>query len=129
MSSCATTLGAKIVMVLVATVLFAVSARTPTAASAAVLGEGWLPGPGAVGENTYSGVIDEPAVDARVTRSGALQLAGWFVDRTAEGWAGADDVEIYLGTMGNGGALLSHAFSPSSVLTVCKLVDFVDECC
>lgn len=94
MSSCATTLGAKIVMVLVATVLFAVSARTPTAASAAVLGEGWLPGPGAVGENTYSGVIDEPAVDARVTRSGALQLAGWFVDRTAEGWAGADDVEI-----------------------------------
>src|SRR5205085_4468318 len=37
------------------------------------------------------------------------QMAGWFVDRTAEGWAGADDVEIYLGTFGNGGRLLTHA--------------------
>jgi hypothetical protein len=82
---------------------------TPTLA-APVLGEGWLAGPGAAGDNTYSGVIDAPAVSAPVTSSGAVQMAGWFVDRTADGWAGADDVEIYLGTMGNGGALLTHAF-------------------
>src|SRR5229473_3788773 len=37
-------------------------------------------------------------------------MPGWFVDRTSDGWAGADDVEIYLGTIGNGGALLTHAF-------------------
>jgi hypothetical protein len=80
------------------------------ALAAPALGDGWLPGPGAVGENTYSGVIDAPPVGALVTTSGAVQMAGWFVDRTADGWAGADDVEIYLGTMGNGGALLTHAF-------------------
>jgi hypothetical protein len=82
---------------------------TPTLA-APVLGDGWLAGPGAVADNTYSGVIDVPAVGAPVTTSGAVQMAGWFVDRTADGWAGADDVEIYLGTIGNGGALLTHAF-------------------
>jgi hypothetical protein len=78
-------------------------------ATAATLGEGWLPGPGAVGDNSYSGVIDAPTMDARVTTPGAVHLAGWFVDRTAMGWAGADDVEIFLGTLGNGGSLLAHA--------------------
>src|SRR4030081_938358 len=77
---------------------------TPTLA-APVLGDGWLPGPGALGENTYSGVIDAPVDGARVTASGVGQMAGWFVDRTAAGWAGADDHEIYLGTMSNGGTL------------------------
>jgi hypothetical protein len=81
---------------------------TPTLA-APVLGDGWLPGPGALGENTYSGVIDAPVAGARVTASGVVQMAGWFVDRTAAGWAGADDLEIYLGTMSNGGTLLTHA--------------------
>jgi hypothetical protein len=80
-----------------------------SAVAAPVLGEGWLAGPGAVGANTYSGVIDAPIVGTSLTTSGAVQMAGWFVDRTADGWAGADDVEIYLGTMGNGGALLTHA--------------------
>ncbi len=74
-----------------------------------VLGDGWLPGPGAGGDNTYSGVIDVPLATASVSALGAVQLAGWFVDRTASGWAGADDVEIYLGTLGNGGTLLTHA--------------------
>jgi hypothetical protein len=36
-------------------------------------------------------------------------MAGWFLDRTATGWAGADDIEIFVGTMGNGGSLLVHA--------------------
>src|SRR5438874_8534201 len=52
-------------------------------------GDGWLPGPGAAGPNTYSGVIDAPALNARITAGGTIQLAGWFVDRTADGWAGA----------------------------------------
>src|SRR5207248_6779634 len=81
-----------------------------TPAAAAVLGEGWLPGPGATGDNTYSGVIDSPAGGSQIARSGPIQVAGWFIDRTADGWAGADDVEIYLGTLGNGGSLLTHAF-------------------
>jgi hypothetical protein len=83
------------------------------AQAAPVLGDGWLAGPGTVGDNTYSGVIDAPLVGALVPTSGAVHMAGWFVDRTADGWAGADDVEIYLGTMGNGGALLTHAFFAS----------------
>lgn len=83
---------------------------TLATANAAPLGEGWLAGPGAVGDNTYAGVIDSPVAGLQITRTGAVQLAGWFVDRTAQGWAGADDVEIYLGTLGNGGGLLTHAF-------------------
>src|SRR5437870_5015394 len=91
--------------------LLSLSLLVPTPTHAApVLGDGWLAGPGAVGANTYSGVIDAPAVGAPVTPSGAVRMAGWFVDRSADGWAGADDVEIYLGTMGNGGAHLTHAF-------------------
>jgi hypothetical protein len=73
------------------------------------LGEGWLAGPGATGDNTYSGVIDAPAMNAQLTSNESVQLSGWFLDRTAVGWAGADDVEIYLGTFGNGGTLLTHA--------------------
>jgi hypothetical protein len=83
---------------------------SPSHATAAVLGDGWLPGPGASGDNTYSGIIDAPAADTRIGASGTVQLAGWFVDRTAEGWAGADDIEIYLGTLLNGGTLLTHAY-------------------
>jgi hypothetical protein len=84
----------------------------------AVLGDGWLAGPGAVGDNTYSGVVDAPLNNASVTAAGAVRLAGWFVDRTATGWAGADDVEIYLGALGNGGSLLTHAFFAQSRLDV-----------
>jgi hypothetical protein len=70
-----------------------------------------LAGPGATGDNTsYVGVIDAPQNNARITRTGALQLTGWFVDRTATGWAGADDIEVFAGTFGNGGSLLTHAF-------------------
>jgi hypothetical protein len=86
---------------------------------ASALGEGWLPGPGASGDNTYAGVIDAPLGNARVTSS-AVQLGGWFLDRTAEGWAGVDDVEIYLGSMGNGGTLLAHAFHAQERADVAK---------
>ena len=97
----------------------------PTLA-APVLGAGWLAGPGAVGDNTYSGVIDAPADGAPGAISGAVQMAGWFVDRTADGWAGADDVEIYLGTMGNGGTLLTHAFFARARRDVAATFDRAD---
>ena len=60
----------------------------------------WLPGPGAVGDNTYVGAIDAPTESAAVSTAGVVRLAGWFVDRTAQGWAGANDVEVVLGTRG-----------------------------
>src|SRR5205823_8845705 len=47
------------VMRLVCAAVLALGVLLPASASAA-LGEGWLPGPGAVGDNTYSGVIDIP---------------------------------------------------------------------
>jgi hypothetical protein len=76
---------------------------------AAQAGDGWLRGPGATGDSTFTGAIDAPAMNRRITTPGALQLAGWVVDRTAEGWAGVDDVEIFLGSLGNGGAVLANA--------------------
>jgi hypothetical protein len=48
-------------------------------------------------------------MNTRVTAR-SVQLAGWLLDRTADGWAGVDDVEIYLGALGNGGTFLAHAF-------------------
>jgi hypothetical protein len=69
----------------------------------------WSPGPGGVGDNTYDGYIDAPATGATVSAAGAFQVAGWFVDKTAEGWAGADDVQVWLGTMDGGGTMLAKA--------------------
>jgi hypothetical protein len=86
------------------------AATLPPVVAAQEIGDGWLPGPGANGANTYAGAIDAPRRATQLTTAGAVQVAGWFVDRTAQGWAGADDVEVYLGTLGNGGTLLTHAF-------------------
>ena len=69
----------------------------------------WKPGPGAQGDPTYSGFIDTPVNGSTVPGSGTFQVSGWFVDRTAQGWAGADDVQIWLGTMDGGGRLLAKA--------------------
>ena len=69
----------------------------------------WLPGPAASGDrNTIGGAIDLPAAGASIA-PGALQVGGWFVDMTAQGWAGADDVEIVSGTIDAGGRPLGHA--------------------
>jgi hypothetical protein len=72
----------------------------------------WAPGPAAAGDRAQlAGVIDTPSSGATVSGT-ALQVAGWFVDLTAQGWAGADDVEIFDGTLdasGGGGRPLAHA--------------------
>jgi hypothetical protein len=68
----------------------------------------WSPGPGAVLDNTYDGYIDTPRMNATVP-TGSFPVSGWFVDRQAQGWAGADDVQIWLGLMGSGGKLLTKA--------------------
>jgi hypothetical protein len=68
----------------------------------------WTPGPGAVLDNTYDGFIDAPAANATVP-NGGFTVAGWFVDKTAQGWAGADDIQIWQGTMDGGGKLLTRA--------------------
>ncbi len=86
--------------VLASTVL----APMPAAAQTA----GWQPGPGAVLDNTYDGYIDAPAGGATVS-TGGFGVNGWFVDKTAEGWAGADDVQVWLGTMDGGGRMLAKA--------------------
>jgi hypothetical protein len=36
-----------------------------------------------------------------------VTVDGWFVDTTAQGWAGADDVQVFLGQMGNGGTMVA----------------------
>jgi len=68
----------------------------------------WQPGPGAAGDNTYVGAIDAPANGSSVSLTSLLTLSGWFVDTTAQGWAGADDVQVFVGTMQTG-RLLGHA--------------------
>src|SRR5690348_17331846 len=69
----------------------------------------WAGGPAASGDkNTLAGVVDSPATGASLTQ-GTLQLSGWFVDLTAEGWAGADDVEIFAGAIESGAKPLGHA--------------------
>ena len=78
----------------------------PATASADPLTD-WTAGPSAILDPTYDGNIDLPTMNATV--SGNFTVAGWFVDRTAEGWPGADDIQIWLGTMDGGGSMLADA--------------------
>jgi hypothetical protein len=94
------------VAVVLATLIAAAPASADTFSS-------WTPGPGAVLDNTYDGYIDIPKMNATVP-NGGFTVAGWFVDKTAQGWAGADDVQIWLGTMDGGGKLLTKALFAQS---------------
>jgi hypothetical protein len=79
------------------------------AAPATAQTAGWTAGPGAILDNTYDGFVDVPAGGATVPGSGQFTVAGWFVDQQAEGWAGADDVQVFLGAMDGGGTMLARA--------------------
>lgn len=71
-----------------------------------VVGSGWSPGPGASGDSTYDGAIDLPG-DTTVSTGSSFLVAGWVVDRTAQGWAGIDQVQVFSGLMGAGGSMLA----------------------
>jgi hypothetical protein len=68
----------------------------------------WTAGPGAILDPSYDGFIDIPQLNSTVP-TGGFTVAGWFVDKAAEGWAGADDVQIWQGTMDGGGKMLAKA--------------------
>src|SRR5216683_3189103 len=70
---------------------------------------GWQPGPDAAADSTYDGFVDIPHNGDSVPGSGSFTVAGWFVDTTAQGWAGADDIQVWLGTMDGGGRMLAKA--------------------
>jgi hypothetical protein len=57
--------------------------------------------------------IDLPSANATVP-TGGFTVAGWFVDTSADGWAGADDVQVWLGNMGGDGHLV---FKPNFAQT------------
>jgi hypothetical protein len=65
----------------------------------------WSPGPSAVGDNTYAGGIDSPAGGATLSIDRLATLSGWFVDKSAQGWTGADDLQVFSGTMDSGTSL------------------------
>ncbi|MCA1647777.1 MAG: hypothetical protein LC797_20715 [Chloroflexi bacterium] len=78
---------------------------TPAGAQQVPGGGGWAPATatGAAGDNTYQGFVDQPSNGASVPLGSAFHVSGWFVDSTAEGWVGADDVQVL-----NGGTVLAH---------------------
>jgi len=60
-------------------------------------GGGWVPGPGATGDNTYQGFIDQPQSGATVSAGAPITVSGWVVDTAAEGWTGIDGVQVQQG--------------------------------
>ena len=79
----------------------------PAAAAADPL-SAWTADPSASGDDTYDGFIDQPTLNATVP-NGNFVVSGWFVDKTAQGWAGADQIQVWLGTMDAGGKMLANA--------------------
>jgi len=100
--------------VLSAGACLAVIASLAVPAAAQTSGSGWQPGPGAILDNTYAGFIDQPTGGATVPGSGSFAVTGWFVDQTAQGWAGADQVQVWLGAMDGGGHMLANALVAQS---------------
>jgi hypothetical protein len=74
----------------------------PAAAQSVPGSGGWAPGPDAAGDNTYAGVVDQPANGAGIAAGSAFHVSGWAVDTTAEGWAGFDALNVYLGGQASG---------------------------
>jgi hypothetical protein len=73
------------------------------------LAVGWQPTADASGAMTYAGAVDVPAAGASVGADQPLVVSGWFVDQTAQGWAGVDDVQVFDGLSGSGGTFLGRA--------------------
>jgi hypothetical protein len=88
----------------VATLAVLASMVSPAAAQS----NGWQPGPGGILDNTYAGFVDVPSNGATVPGSGAFTVGGWFVDQQAQGWAGADNMQVWLGSMEGGGHMIAQ---------------------
>lgn len=83
--------------------LVAILMPAPALAQQASLNaSGWLPGPNASGDASYSGSVDQPA------NAGFSTLSGWVVDTTAAGWSGIDQVQVWDGLMDLGGQLVAN---------------------
>jgi hypothetical protein len=82
---------------------------TAAVPSASAQSGGWNPGPGGILDNTYDGFIDLPHNGDTIPSGGSFSVLGWFVDKTAQGWAGYDDAQVWLGTMDGGGKMLAKA--------------------
>ncbi|MBV9358566.1 MAG: hypothetical protein JO023_23900 [Chloroflexi bacterium] len=80
-----------------------------TALPVAAQPRGWSAGPGASGDNTYVGSIDVPPNGASVPAGTPLVVGGWVVDRTAQGWAGIDGLQVANGQIDNGGTVLASS--------------------
>jgi hypothetical protein len=72
-------------------------------------GSPWIAGPNASGDDTFTGFIDAPASGSTLPHLSTVVVRGWIVDRTAVGWTGIDDVQVYLGLQERGGTLLARA--------------------
>lgn len=69
----------------------------------------WSPGPDASGDDSFAGFVDAPATGALLSSSAPIEVRGWVVDQTADGWAGIDQVQVATGILGQGGQVLATA--------------------
>ena len=69
----------------------------------------WLAGPDAFGDDTYLGFVDAPVAGMSASAGAPIEVRGWVVDLTADGWAGIDQVQIFSGVMNQGGRKLADA--------------------
>jgi hypothetical protein len=76
----------------------ALALAAPLAAAQTLPGGDWSAGPGATGDNTYSGYVDNPTAGASISPGASFRVSGWIVDSAAEGWAGIDDVQVLSGS-------------------------------
>lgn len=100
----------RLVRVLCGFILIGVAVLVPSASGVAAQEEvaSWQPGPDGAGSNTYLGFVEQPS-DGLATSGAPFVISGWLVDKTAQGWAGFDQVQIYNGAMGSVGTLLASA--------------------
>ena len=91
---------------LLLTLLFSLFVVPPAAAQQTF----WLPGPNASGDaSAYAGAIDQPVAGQTVTAFRPLEISGWAVDTSAQGWSGIDAVEVWDGPMDLGGHKVASA--------------------
>src|SRR5919199_2329041 len=60
-------------------------------------------------EGDYAGAIDLPAAGAQLAADQPVSIAGWFVDQTAQGSTGIDEVDVYEGSVFLGRATIGLA--------------------